>query len=138
MPGRGDTKLTPENIRELERRFRDGATNLEAIEGLMSEETFYKHLREKPEFAGRMGMAKEYTTEIARGVVSKAIKRGDRDTAKWWLERKLKKEFSLRQELTGADGKDLPTPILGGASRKADDVPTDNGNEQAVEPTTED
>lgn len=125
--GRGDTKLTPENVAELERRFRDGATILEAIDGLMSESTYHKHRSENAEFAGQMDMAREYVTEIARGVVAKAIKRGDRDTAKWWLERKNKKEFSTRSELTGADGKDLPTPILGGQS-----VHSDNSNKQGT------
>ncbi len=29
-----------------------------------------------------------------------------------WAERKMKDEFSTRNEHTGADGKDLPTPLL--------------------------
>jgi hypothetical protein len=93
------SKLTKENIAELVRRFRDGFTNLEAIEGIMSEETYYKHRRENPEFAARMDVAREYTTEVARAVISKAIKRGDRDSAKWWLERKKRAEFSTRSEV---------------------------------------
>ena len=105
------TVMTPEVIDELEKRFRDGATNLEAIEGLISEDTFYDHQKRNPEFAARMDMAKEYTTEIARGVVSKAIKRGDRDTAKWWLERKNKQEFSTKTE-TDIRVKELPKPIM--------------------------
>lgn len=32
----------------------------------------------------------------------------------WLLERLMKDHFAPRQELTGKDGKDLPTPILGG------------------------
>lgn len=35
-----------------------------------------------------------------------------KETSKWYLERRMKNEFSTRQENTGADGKDLPTPIL--------------------------
>lgn len=105
------TVMTPEVIDELEKRFRDGATNLEAIEGLISEDTFYDHQKRNPEFAARMDMAKEYTTEIARGVVSKAIKRGDRDTAKWWLERKNKAQFSTKTE-TDIRVKELPKPIM--------------------------
>ena len=35
-----------------------------------------------------------------------------KDNSKWWAERKMKDDFSTRQENTGADGKDLPTPIL--------------------------
>jgi len=29
-----------------------------------------------------------------------------------WAERRMKEDFSLRTENTGADGKDLPTPII--------------------------
>jgi hypothetical protein len=122
------TKLTEENILELEKRFRDGATTLEAIDGIFSEATYYLHLKDNIEFSERMELAKEYTTEIARSVVSRAIKRGDRDSAKWWLERRAKAKFSTRSELTGADGKDLPAPILGGVAK---DVPSDTGNTQA-------
>lgn len=115
MPAR--TKLTEENIKELVRRFQDGANNQEAIKGIMSEDTFYRQIKENTEFAARMDVAKEYTTEVARAVVSKAIKRGDRETAKWWLERRAKSKFSLRTELTGADGTPV-IPILGGQSAK--------------------
>jgi hypothetical protein len=101
------SKLTDGLIRELENRFRDGATNLEAIEGLISEDTFYTYLKTNQEFSERMELAKEYTTEIARAVVSRAIKRGDRESAKWWLERRNKEKFSTRSEVTGKDGKDL-------------------------------
>lgn len=35
-----------------------------------------------------------------------------KETSKWFLERRMKNEFSTRTEATGADGKDLPAPIL--------------------------
>jgi len=35
-----------------------------------------------------------------------------KDTSKWYLERRMKNEFSLRTEHTGEDGAALPTPIL--------------------------
>lgn len=35
-----------------------------------------------------------------------------KETTKWWLERRMKSDFSTRTEQTGADGKDLPTPII--------------------------
>ena len=111
------SKLTAKTIEELEARYRDGATTLEAIDGLMAESTYFKHLKENEEFSERMRLARDYVTEIARGVVARAIKRGDRDTAKWWLERKNKQEFSTRSEVTGKDGEALlPQPILGGAT----------------------
>lgn len=99
-------------IQELEKRFRDGAAVHEAIEGLISYSTYYDYLKNDIEFSERMELSQEYTTEIARAVVSRAIKRGDRDSAKWWLERRNKLKFSTRSEVTGKDGKDLPTPIL--------------------------
>lgn len=37
---------------------------------------------------------------------------GDYGASKDWLERNEKDDFSIRSEMTGADGKDLPTPIL--------------------------
>jgi len=38
--------------------------------------------------------------------------------AKEWLERREKEDFATRAELTGADGKDLPTPILADVFKK--------------------
>lgn len=35
-----------------------------------------------------------------------------KETSKWWLERRMKQVFSTRVENTGADGKDLPTPVI--------------------------
>lgn len=35
-----------------------------------------------------------------------------KETSKWWLERKMKADFSPRQENTGPDGKELPAPII--------------------------
>lgn len=113
--------LTPEVVEEILKRFYDGAANHEAYEGLIGESTFYDYLKNNEEFREKVELAKEYTTEIARAVISRRIKKGDTDSAKWWLERKNKKQFSLRQELTGADGKDLPAPILGGISTKKEE-----------------
>ena len=43
----------------------------------------------------------------ARKVVAEAIEKNDIQQANWYLERKAKDEFSLRQELTGAEGGEL-------------------------------
>jgi hypothetical protein len=54
-----------------------------------------------------------------------------KDISKWWLERKMKDDFSIRQENTGADGKDLPTPIisLNGRLQRNDSAPEDSSAE---------
>jgi hypothetical protein len=87
-------------------------------------------MRDNQDFSQRIELAKDYVTELARGVVSRRIKRGDADSSKWWLERRAKDKFSTRNELTGADGKDLaPAPMLGG--KTVDAVPNNNSNKQA-------
>jgi len=48
---------------------------------------------------------------------------GDYQASVEWLKRREKDDFSERSEHTGADGKDLPTPILNGIS-------TNNGNQK--------
>lgn len=52
---------------------------------------------------------------------------GDYQASLEWLRRREKDEFSERSELTGADGKDLPTPILNGIS-------TNNSNQEDIKP----
>lgn len=109
------TVMTEEVISKLESLFRDGAHIYEACKEVkIDPSTYYKQLKENMEFSNRMELAQEYTTEIARAVVSRSIKRGRTEDAKWWLERRVKDKFSTRSEHTGADGKDLPTPILTG------------------------
>lgn len=43
----------------------------------------------------------------ARQNVVKAINENDVQESKWWLERREKKQFSPRQEMTGADGQPI-------------------------------
>jgi hypothetical protein len=49
---------------------------------------------------------------LARAAIINALKSKDADTAIKYLERKLKKEFSLRSEFTGADGAPLPAQTI--------------------------
>ena len=56
-----------------------------------------------------------------------------KETSKWWAERRMKEDFSTRQENTGADGKDLPQPII-----SLDALRGNNGATQNSEPTEED
>lgn len=49
-----------------------------------------------------------------------------KETSKWYLERSLKEQFSTRTEQTGADGKDLPTPILASLNVSDNDSNTED------------
>ncbi len=52
-----------------------------------------------------------------------------KENSKWWAERKMKEDFSLRSELSGPDGKDLPTPIAP-VTRENNGIQSNNGIQQ--------
>ena len=47
----------------------------------------------------------------AKTEVARKISKGDKDTIKWWLERRRKAEFSTREEVTGANGEPLTVTV---------------------------
>lgn len=123
------TVMTPEVIARLEEAFAWGCTDREAcLWADIAVSTLQLYQDRKPEFIERKEMLKDTPIRLARESVVGGIKK-DPDLALKFLERKKKDEFSLRSELTGKDGKDLPTPILGGATN----VSSDNSGSQAAE-----
>ena len=104
--------MTPETVKKLEEAFAIGCSDLEAcLYADISKQTLYTYQADNPKFLDRKEMLKERPILQARMTVVKAL-RHDSDMAMKYLERKNKKEFSPRSEHTGADGKDLPTPII--------------------------
>ncbi|NLZ73222.1 MAG: hypothetical protein GX905_05320, partial [Bacteroidales bacterium] len=71
----------------------------------ISKQTLYNYQKEHPEFVDRKEALKEKPILKARQTVVKAL--DDPKDAQWFLERKRKEEFSFRQEVTGAEGKEL-------------------------------
>ena len=91
--------ITTEKLEKLEEAFKLGCTNREAcFYADVAESTFYDFLKEYPEYSDKIAMWKDYEKIKARYVVHKALEKGDRDMAKWYLERKAKDEFSTKQE----------------------------------------
>lgn len=116
------TVMTPEVIAKLEEAFAWGCTDVEAcLWADIAQKTLYLYQEKNPEFIQRKAELKETPIMLARKTVLKGIKVNP-DLALKFLERKKKDEYSLRQELTGADGKDLPTPILGGITNTSEDA----------------
>lgn len=103
------TKYNKETVEKLEDAFRDGASIGEACDlAQIDRGTYYNWLESVEGFSTKMEDAKDWVNEIARAVVSQNItKKKDVDTAKWWLERRVKDKFSPRQEMTGDQGKPL-------------------------------
>lgn len=106
------SKITPETKARLIEAFSKGCSDLEAcIFAGISKTALYDYQNSHPEFADQKAALKERPALHARMLVNKYIEQGDIDTAKWYLERKKKAEFSTRRELVGEDGEPLAVNI---------------------------
>lgn len=121
------TIMTPEKIVLLEQAFSLGCSDLEAcLHADIGKTTLYNYQNDHPEFVERKEQLKEKLVLKARTVVADALYKEDKETAKWYLERKKKTEFSTRQEMTGEDGESLQPLIVNILP-----VSVDNGNNSA-------
>lgn len=107
------TVMTPEVVSKLEQAWAMGCSDLEAcLFANISKQTLYDYQNKNPEFVDRKERLKESLVLKARTVIANALNQDDENTAKWYLERKKKAEFSTRQELTGEDGAMLQPPVI--------------------------
>jgi len=85
--------MTPETVNKLITAFALGCTDIEACcYADISKQTLYDYQKQNPEFVDRKERLKQTPVLQARSTLVKSMKT-DKDTAKWFLERKLKKEF---------------------------------------------
>lgn len=105
-PGR-PTVFTPDVVQKLESAFSLGATYEEAaaFAGISKRALFY-HLEENEEFLHRIEAHRDSLILKARTTMVNNLQ--DPQWAKWYLERKAKKEFSTRLEHSGPDGGPMP------------------------------
>lgn len=104
--------MTSAVVGKLEQAFSLGCSDVEAcLFAGISKQALYDYQAKFPEFADRKSMLKEKLVLKARSVIAHALQNEDEDTAKWYLERKVKKEFSTRQEVTGEDGESISAVI---------------------------
>lgn len=107
------TSMTPTTIGKLEDAFSKGFSDSQAcIYANIHPSTLYEYCSKYPEFRERKENLKQNVNIIAKQNLYSKIVEGDETTSKWWLERKCKDEFSLRNELTGADGKELIPVVI--------------------------
>lgn len=92
---------------KLEQAFAIGCTDKEACiyAGITPDQLYYYTSTVNPQFQVIKEELKEKPILKARQTIVKGLDQAD--NAKWFLERKVKNEFSSRTELTGKDGKDL-------------------------------
>lgn len=106
------TIMTEETIAKLEQAFLIGASDREAcLVANINPATLYRYCEENPEFSERKEILKDTPKYTARTNIINALNDGDKDTSKWYAERKIKEEFAQRTETTGKDGKDIIIPV---------------------------
>lgn len=114
--------FTEEVVEELKKALLLGVSNTTACKlAGIEENTFYVYMKNNPNFSRKVAVWKNdmnfkalHTLQQSLKTVSytdkdgnKRVKFADPKVAMWWAERKMKDEFSVRVENTGADGKDL-------------------------------
>lgn len=105
------TKMTKNTLQKLEEAFAMGCSDVEAcLYADIGRQTLYNYQNENPDFLDRKLELKENPVLKARSTVFNNL--DDKDLALKFLERRNKKEFSPRQEHTGADGDDLKVNII--------------------------
>lgn len=94
------TKLTEEIVRKLEYAFQKDFNVTEACEYAgISRETYYEWQEKKKGFSDKMQFAKSNLKRKAKVNLADKIESGDIDTTKWYLERRAREEYSLKQNL---------------------------------------
>jgi len=112
--------MTREVLDKLEEAFSLGCSDTEAcLYADISPATLYNYQNDNPEFVERKEALKERPVLMARAVVVDSLKRKDKETARWYLERRRKKEFSARTEHTGEDGGAIVLDHLSEAANRA-------------------
>ena len=110
-PAGRPTVMTSDVVNKLEQAFSIGCSDLEAcLHAGISKQTLYDYQAKYPEFADRKAMLKERLVLKARTVIAKALDKEDENTAKWYLERKRKDEFSAKVENEVTGGFNIMVP----------------------------
>lgn len=95
------TVMTPETIAKLEYGFMKGLNDTECcLYAGIHRDTLYDYCNKNPSFSDRKEDLKKQPSVQAKLNVTEAIENGDIDLSKWYLERRNKDEFSLKQEVT--------------------------------------
>lgn len=99
------SKMTVEVVTKLEEAFAKGLSDREAcLYAGISHETFYNYCEKHYDFRDRKELLKNTPILNAKMNVAEGIERGDKELSKWYLERKCKDEFSVKQDI-GLNGK---------------------------------
>ena len=98
------SQMSDEKIKKLEEAFAlDCSVGEACFYADITKTTYYNRLEKNPQLVDRFDALREKPVLIARQTVVKSLK-DNPDMALKYLERKRKKEFSTRSEITWEDG----------------------------------
>lgn len=98
-------KITKAVLQKLEEGFMKGLSDREACLYVgISAQTLYNYCKEHPEFLERKELLKEQLKMRAKLTLAQKIEKGNLGMTMWYLERKAKDEFSLKQEIEHSGG----------------------------------
>lgn len=105
-------RQTPEVLRLLKYAFGIGCTIREAcIYAGIGETTYYEWREADEKLASEIDKLRQDPVLKAKQVLIDSIKDGDVNTVKWFLERKKKDEFSIKQETMITGDEENPLAI---------------------------
>jgi len=104
-------KITDDVLARLRQAFLMGCDDEEACAMVeINPATLYRYQEEHPDYASQKEAWKKNPIVKAKATVYKSL--DEKETAKWYLERKKKSEFAQRQEFTGAEGEKIKVEIV--------------------------
>lgn len=107
-------------LRYLVEAFKLDATDEEACSYAgVSKAWYYEEMKKNDEFSDQIRRAQRYPFLMAKGSVVGAMETGDNITGLKYLERRQKKLFSPRVEVTGEDGDAVQINLLSEARKRA-------------------
>jgi len=117
--------VTPEIVAKLESVFAYGGTvSMACSFAEITRDAFYRFHDKNEEFRNRIALLRE--KPLLKAIKTTVDSLSDPKWATWYLERKMKNEFSLRSEVTGANGEPFILEIWGGDAEKKKDEKNDD------------
>ena len=97
-------------VAKLEEAFSKGCNITEAcLKANISRDAYYDYLKINPEFSNRAEELRSHVALNARINLADSIAQGDLNNSKWYLERKVKAEFSTSTDLNvGGQAEGVP------------------------------
>ena len=124
------TVMTDDILSKLEQAFLMGYSDTEACyRAGICKATLCNYQRRNPRFLERKEQLKRRLISASRDAVGRAILTGDLNTAKWYLERKAKDEFSLKteQQITEREPPKIVDDVSGSVEPPDGDAADDGG-----------